>query len=107
MVKYLHLQRSGYWCGFLVTMLPKSNDVKEVILGQWSCSIFEKFFGDWDDTIYPSVTNNIFEKLKSKIFILLTLQWVKPRDAASGDLLIIAGGEKKNISHARPVLKFG
>ena len=57
-------------------------------------------------TNYPSNTNKIFEKLKSKnIHFIDAPVGRTPRDAASGDLLIIAGGEKKDIDHARPVLK--
>ena len=93
---------------FLITMLPKSNDVKEAILGLNGAvqSLKENSLVIEMSTIYPSVTNNIFEKLKSKnIHFIDAPVGRTPRDAASGDLLIIAGGEKKDIDHARPVLK--
>jgi len=52
------------------------------------------------------IEENIFEKLKSKnIHFIDAPVGRTPRDAASGDLLIIAGGEKKDIDHARPVLQ--
>ena len=93
---------------FLITMLPKSNDVKEAILGLNGAvqSLKENSLVIEMSTIYPSVTNNIFEKLKSKnIHFIDAPVGRTPRDAASGDLLIIAGGEKKDIDHARPVLQ--
>ena len=93
---------------FLITMLPKSNDVKEAILGLNGAiqSLKENSLVIEMSTIYPSVTNNIFEELKSKnIHFIDAPVGRTPRDAASGDLLIIAGGEKKDIDNARPVLQ--
>ena len=81
---------------FLITMLPKSNDVKEALLGLNGAvqSLKENSLVIEMSTIYPSVTNNIFEKLKSKnIHFIDAPVGRTPRDAASGDLLIIAGGE--------------
>jgi len=92
---------------FCITMLPESTHVEEVVLGNDGLieSLKENSILIEMSTILPSVSLSIYKKLKSKNIKMIDAPVGRtPEDAIQGTLLIIAGGDKKNIEIAKPIL---
>jgi len=93
---------------FCITMLPRSEDVQEAILGSKGAknTLKRKSLVIEMSTIYPEVTKNIHNELASKDINMIDAPVGRtPREAATGELLIIAGGNNENIKKAQPILK--
>ena len=93
---------------FCITMLPRSEDVYEAILGPNGAikSLKRKSLVIEMSTIYPETTMDIYNKLGTKDIHMIDAPVGRtPREAISGELLIIAGGNKENIKKAQPILK--
>ena len=92
---------------FCITMLPASEHVKEVVLGNQGIieSLQESSMLIEMSTILPSVTMLIYEQLRSKNIKMIDAPVGRtPAEAIEGTLLVIAGGAKEDIEIARPVL---
>ncbi len=93
---------------FCITMLPRSEDVQEAILGSKGAknTLKRKSLVIEMSTIYPEVTKNIHNELASKDINMIDAPVGRtPREAATGELLIIAGGNNENIKKAQPILE--
>ena len=93
---------------FCITMLPRSEDVQEAILGSKGAknTLKRKSLVIEMSTVYPEVTKNIHNELASKDINMIDAPVGRtPREAATGELLIIAGGNNENIKKAQPILK--
>ena len=90
-----------------ITMLPRSEDVEEAILGPKGAinSLKKDSLVIEMSTIYPDTTKTIYEQLSSKGINMIDAPVGRtPREAISGELLIITGGNNQNVKKAMPVL---
>jgi len=90
-----------------ITMLPRSEDVEEAILGPKGAinSLKKDSLVIEMSTIYPDTTKTIYEQLSSKGINMIDAPVGRtPREAISGELLIITGGNYQNVKKAMPVL---
>ena len=90
-----------------ITMLPRSEDVEEAILGPKGAinSLKKDSLVIEMSTIYPETTKSIYEQLFSKGINMIDAPVGRtPREAISGELLIITGGNNQDVKKAMPVL---
>ena len=90
-----------------ITMLPRSEDVEEAILGPKGAinSLKKDSLVIEMSTINPDTTKTIYEQLSSKGINMIDAPVGRtPREAISGELLIITGGNNQNVKKAMPVL---
>ena len=90
-----------------ITMLPRSKDVEEAILGPKGAinSLKKDSLVIEMSTINPDTTKTIYEQLSSKGINMIDAPVGRtPREAISGELLIITGGNNQNVKKAMPVL---
>ena len=93
---------------FCITMLPESSNVKEAVLGENGLieNMNEGSMLIEMSTILPSTTMSIYEHLKSKHIKMIDAPVGRtPADAIKGKLLVIVGGEKRDIQIALPILE--
>ena len=92
----------------VVTMLPDSSHVREVLLGAaGACKTLRKGALVVEmSTIAASASLAIAKELNASGFRMLDAPVGRtPRDAAAGTLLVIAGGDAKDLEEARPLLE--
>ena len=92
----------------VVTMLPDSSHVREALLGaSGACRSLRKGALVVEmSTIAASASLAIAKELNAAGFRMLDAPVGRtPRDAAAGTLLVIAGGDAKDLEEARPLLE--
>ena len=93
---------------YCITMLPKSEDVHDAILGRKGAinSLKKNSMVIEMSTILPDVTHSIHQKLsKNNIHMIDAPVGRTPNEAVTGELLVIAGGEPEHIEIAKPILE--
>lgn len=92
----------------VITMLPDSSHVREALLGaNGACTALARGTLVIEmSTIAASASLAIAGEVKAKGFRMLDAPVGRtPRDAAAGTLLIIAGGDARDLEEARPVFE--
>ena len=94
--------------GFVITMLPDSEHVRDVLLGRFgACGSLPANALIIDmSTIDASTSSNLAEMVLELGFRMIDAPVGRsPHNAQDGTLLIMAGGEKSDIDEARPLFE--
>jgi 3-hydroxyisobutyrate dehydrogenase len=91
--------------GVVITMLPDSPEVEDVLLGSAAEGLTEGKLAIDMSTIAPTASREIGERLREKGvgFLDAPVTGSRPK-AEDGTLTIMAGGEQQDFDRARPVL---